>query len=153
VDAAEVVDSVKGAPCPCEGDDDDGCIERFIRLDMEPLTGMVVQARKALMLSTQIGPRYRVVDSSLARNAFVPIMEVEERGVGLSRELHDARRLQHAVGMCVWVARYLPWVSWVVIVAGVVMIALSATNREVETNEQPDDDLAYVPLLPGDETN
>jgi hypothetical protein len=151
VDAAEVVDSVKGAPCPCEGDDDDGCIERFIRLDMEPLTGMVVQARKALMLSTQIGPRYRVVDSSLARNAFVPIMEVEERGVGLSRELHDARRLQHAVGMCVWVARYLPWVSWVVIVAGVVMIALSSTNREVETNEQPDD-LAYD-LLPGDETN
>ena len=38
-----------------------------------------------------------------------------------------------------------------VIVAGVVMIALSSTNREVETNEQPDD-LAYD-LLPGDETN
>ena len=76
------MDSVKGTSCRCDGDDDDACIERYIRLDMEPLTGLVVQARKALMLSTHIGPRYRVVDSGLVAKAFVPIMEVEERGVG-----------------------------------------------------------------------
>ncbi len=123
---------------------------------MEPLTGLVVQARKALMLSTHIGPRYRVVDSGIATNAFVPIMEVEERGVGTCDELRDARRLQRAVGMCVWGARYLPRVSWVVIVAGVVMISLS-TNREVD--EAPRDEasceagLETYEALPDDETN
>ncbi len=125
------MDSVKGTSCRCDGDDDDACIERYIRLDMEPLTGLVVQARKALMLSTHIGPRYRVVDSGLVAKAFVPIMEVEERGVGTYDELQHARRLQRAVGLCVWSVRYLPWVGWVAIVAGVVMISLS-TSRSVD---------------------
>jgi hypothetical protein len=150
VEAAEVVDSVKGATCPCTADDVEGCIERYIRLDMEPLTGLVLQARKALMLSTHIGPRYRVVDSGLAADAFVPIMEVEERGVGTYDQLQDARRLQRAVGLCVWGAKYLPWVGWVGIVAGVVMITLSINRDEPGQDEASCEEVGHYETLPSE---
>lgn len=117
---------------------------------MEPLTGLVLQARKALMLSTHIGPRYRVVDSGLAADAFVPIMEVEERGVGTYDQLQDARRLQRAVGLCVWGAKYLPWVGWVGIVAGVVMITLSINRDEPGQDEASCEEVGHYETLPSE---
>lgn len=127
VEAADVVDSIEGVSCLCDTGDD-ACIEQHIRLDLEPLTGMVIQARKALMLSTHIGPRYRAVDSGISSEAFVPIMEVEERGSATLDELQDVTRLQRAVGLCVAGATYLPWVSWVMIAGGIVLVSLSTVR-------------------------
>jgi len=140
----EVLGGVDGVVCDGDGDGDgdgdaggslDEISARHIHLDMEPLTGMVARARKSLMLSTHIGPRYNgavgpSADPSIASiasiaPAFVPIMEGVETGSADAAQLQDLRRLQRVVRACALGGRVLPWVGGAMIVGGLVMILRS----------------------------
>lgn len=122
--------SIGGISCPFEGGHVDDALGSFIHLDVEPISGLTVRAKKSLLLSSWISPRYKSIDAGIGREAFVPLVELRESGSATGDQLRKLRKLQSAVGLCIFSARYMHWVSGLMIVVGLIAMMASMGSAD-----------------------
>lgn len=127
----EVRETVQGVSCNPE--------KHSIHLDVEPVTGVTIRAKKTLMLSSWFGSAYSVVEPSV-KDAFLPIFWAEEDVRAADKDLKALSKLTSIVSLHTFLVNKSQYISILCLVVGlpafVACFLTKNTSQKVE-NQKP----------------
>eukprot|EP00889_Picochlorum_renovo_P008865 jgi/Picre1/35895/NNA_003353.t1 len=121
--------SVDGIQCDADPKDQ-------IYLDVEPMSGITVNAKKSLMLSVWFGDSYNAVEPKIVNDTFLPVLEVTEHSRASDTDLKRLSSLQTGIALCITMIRYSQMWSVVCVLLGVSMMIAAMMYPKAKDNQR-----------------
>lgn len=107
----------------------------------EPITGITVNASKALMLSSWYSGLYNKIEPRISHETFLPVMEVVESSAAEPQSLSELKKLQAGIALSRTLLKNVHIWSTIFVFCGIsisIVFCLYSQHHTVEDHDTPD---------------